>query len=357
MFDWRMLLESAVGDGRYRMLRNKKTCERGHRQYAEQFKKTQAPRNILLCCPAHNNIGDHAIAYAERRLLAKTGRPLLSFSGNMTELLSCLHEFVTPEDIIFLHGGGNMGYLYRWEEQYRCDIISLLHRNRIILFPQTISYDDSPESRCFLKHTQTVYNRHRDLHLFARERTSFARMKQYYPHNDVRLTPDIVLSIDDQDTADFNQRSGILLCMRNDVEKVTSNAMQERIERAATSTGERITYTDTTITDDSAISAERGEHLVLDKFAEFRKARLVITDRLHGMIFSAITGTPCIALNNSNGKVGMEYFWLQDLPYITFAEDVDALESLLPDMMNIADTHYPAEYFMRKFDSLTDLLS
>ncbi|QOL36729.1 polysaccharide pyruvyl transferase family protein [Bifidobacterium subtile] len=139
----------------------------------------------------------------------------------------------------------------------------------------------------------------------------------------------------------------------------TSHPIKHREQNPVhiTSTGERITYTDTTITDDSAISAERGEHLVLDKFAEFRKARLVITDRLHGMIFSAITGTPCIALNNSNGKVGMEYFWLQDLPYITFAEDVDALESLLPDMMNIADTHYPAEYFMRKFDSLTDLLS
>ena len=60
---------------------------------------------------------------------------------------------------------------------------------------------------------------------------------------------------------------------------------------------------------------------MLDKWEEFKHARLVITDRLHGMIFSAITGTPCVALNNSNGKVGFEYEWLKNLPYIGFVDD------------------------------------
>ncbi len=36
------------------------------------------------------------------------------------------------------------------------------------------------------------------------------------------------------------------------------------------------------------------------KFAEFLSSGLVITDRLHGMIFAAITGTPCIALDNKS---------------------------------------------------------
>ncbi|OZG62119.1 Polysaccharide pyruvyl transferase [Bifidobacterium hapali] len=218
----------------------------------------------------------------------------------MTKMLRCVHEFVTPEDVIFLHGGGNMGSLYWQEECYRCDIISMLPHNKIVLFPQTISYDDTPESQRCLKHTQHVYGRHRNLHLVARETVSYSRMREYYPNNDVRLTPDIVLSLTDQATANPADRKGVLLCMRNDAEKTTSDSAQRRLEAAVTASGESWTYTDTTVPNTFApISKERGEELVLGKFDEFRHARLVITDRLHGMIFSAVTGTPCIAMNNS----------------------------------------------------------
>lgn len=34
------------------------------------------------------------------------------------------------------------------------------------------------------------------------------------------------------------------------------------------------------------------EELVLAQFDKFRHARLVVTDRLHAMIFSDVTGTP-----------------------------------------------------------------
>ena len=43
---------------------------------------------------------------------------------------------------------------------------------------------------------------------------------------------------------------------------------------------------------------ENREQLLKQKIEEFQSAELVITDRLHGMIFSVITGTPCIAFDN-----------------------------------------------------------
>jgi pyruvyl transferase EpsI len=61
---------------------------------------------------------------------------------------------------------------------------------------------------------------------------------------------------------------------------------------------------------------------VYGKLDEFAKSKLVITDRLHGMIFSAITGTPCIVFANSNGKVEAEYQWIQSLPYIRFVSHI-----------------------------------
>lgn len=357
MPDWKYLAKELIGDGRYKLIRNAKTVRAGYEQYADEFRRHPSPRNIILCYPQHNNIGDHAIGYAETRILGEQDKELLVFGGDMTKILSCLREFVTPDDVIYLHGGGNMGSLYAWEEQYRCDIISLTHRNKVIMFPQTISYDDDERSQRLLRHTQVVYGRHPNLHLFARERTSYERMRRYYPNNDVQLVPDIVLSLSGQDTADFSQRHGVLLCMRNDVEKVTSNDAAQRIEQAAQSTGEPVRYTDTTVPDDmSVFTQEKGERLVLEKFEEFRNARLVITDRLHGMIFSAVTGTPCIALNNSNGKVGMEYYWLRDLPYISFIERAEDIDAVLPQLMGIQGTRFPSEEFAPKFQPLWNLI-
>lgn len=37
-----------------------------------------------------------------------------------------------------------------------------------------------------------------------------------------------------------------------------------------------------------------------DLFDQFRSLQLIVTDRLHGMIFAAITSTPCIVFGNFN---------------------------------------------------------
>lgn len=317
-----LLIRDILGDARYASLRHPKMVQRGFEEYGSVFRDVEGLKNILLCCPEYTNIGDHAIALAECRMLQQSVRPLLVLSGNTTKVLKCLKKYVSREDSIFLTGGGNMGTLYRNEEEYRLNVISLLKHNRIVLFPQTMSYDDTAESQRFLRHTQRVYGAHPDLHLFARERVSYERMRKAYPNNGVQLVPDIVLSVQGEDNADFTQRHGVLLCMRNDVEKTMTDSSRQMIEQIAAGIDPEFKYTDTTIDSKYApISQEQGKQLVLDKWEEFKHARLVITDRLHGMIFSAITGTPCVALNNSNGKVGFEYEWLKNLPYIGFVDD------------------------------------
>ena len=45
------------------------------------------------------------------------------------------------------------------------------------------------------------------------------------------------------------------------------------------------------------------EEKIEEMLKKYRKCQLVITDRLHGMIFAAITSTPCIALGNYNHKI------------------------------------------------------
>ena len=49
--------------------------------------------------------------------------------------------------------------------------------------------------------------------------------------------------------------------------------------------------------------------------------RSLITDRIHGMLFAAVTGTPCIALDNVSKKVSGAYEWIQYLDYIQFKDE------------------------------------
>lgn len=218
------IAKDVIGDDKFALLRYRNRANAGLREYGEQFEATVGtPRSILTCCPHHGNIGDQAIALAEWRMLGSVQRPVLSFGGDTTALLLCLQRYASQKDTIYLHGGGNMGTLYRNEEEYRLRLISARHNNRIVLFPQTMSYGDSEDDRRFLRHTQRVYGAHPDLHLFAREQVTYGRMKAAYPDNDVQLVPDIVLSVSGEDDADFASRQGILLCMRNDVEQVLGN--------------------------------------------------------------------------------------------------------------------------------------
>ena len=70
---------------------------------------------------------------------------------------------------------------------------------------------------------------------------------------------------------------------------------------------------------------------------KFTNSSLVITDRIHGMIFSYLTQTPCIALNNYNHKVRCEYDWIKESNYTNFLENysADVFRNIVDKMLKI----------------------
>ena len=85
------------------------------------------------------------------------------------------------------------------------------------------------------------------------------------------------------------------------------------------------------------------EHTILEKdipenkLDEISGYDLVITDCLHGMLFCAITGTPCIAVDQISHKVRGEYKWISELPFIYFAERIDDISDILLDKLVNSD--------------------
>lgn len=349
-----------LGDSSFAIMRHRDLAAEGMAAYGDAFRATLGEaRNLLMCLPDHANLGDQAIAVAERRMLAAaSNKPVIACEGDAAKALTCLRELTNERDTVFLQGGGNMGELYPYEEEYRCAIIDAMPCNRIVLFPQTISYGDSPAARTLLRHTQRVYSKHPDLHLFARERRSYEAMRRLYPKNHVYLTPDVVLSLAGFDQEPFAERAGVLLCMRDDAEKRADNAAMAAIAHFVKTADEPLLTTDTVLTDvELPVRPEDAEPLVRAKLAEFQRARVVITDRLHGMIFSAITGTPCLALNNSNGKVGLVHEWIRELPYVRFVDAAERIEEELDALMRLEGTAYPHEAISEGFAPLRALIA
>ena len=61
------------------------------------------------------------------------------------------------------------------------------------------------------------------------------------------------------------------------------------------------------------------------------KAKVMITDRLHGMIFSYITGTPCIVLPCSGPKIEYSYRFIKNCEYIRFCPSFD-IDSIIKEL-------------------------
>ena len=241
-------------------------------QFRAHFKKN--PKTVfLLMTPEHGNIGDHAITKAETVLLKKHGiNDIEITSREITEMKSKSYTDLFNGFPIFINGGGNLGTLWMDVETLQREIIQKNPKSNIMVLPNTIFYEESEWGQDELEKSLRLYNRHKHLTIYAREQTSYDFMKPIY--RDVRLVPDMVLSLKNDDSN--IERKGCLICLRSDCEKT--------------------------------ITAEQNH-----------------TDRLHGMIFCAITGTPCVVINSKSPKVRGCYEWIKHLDYIRFAESPEAI--------------------------------
>lgn len=316
--------------------------------------ESNAPKIIVVGCPIYGNLGDQAIALAEKVLIENnSSRPVLMFYGPVSSYWRDLENEVNPDDTICLQGGGNMGTLYQCFEDERLAIIDKFRRNRIIVFPQTFSYGNTIYDRMYVKHMERIYTNHMDLHIVAREPMSLERMKRHFPSTDILLTPDTVLSLPPLEPVIETKREGALLCLRDDKEKIARSGENE-LEAILTKRYGRVSKTDT-IHANKILSPAEGETAVYAKINEFTKARIVVTDRIHGMIFCALSGTPCIALDNSNGKVGQEYGWLKKLSYMRFAHSLEEAASIV-QRSEIMPGRFPTQDFSPLFTPIIQLL-
>lgn len=259
---------------------------------------------------------------------------------------------IHPDDIIVLRGGGSIGNTIQ-HEKHREEIIHKFKENMIVSMPQTRCFPDTKKGTCKKSRAANVYESNKNLLLIAREEKSFQDMKSTFPKTNILLTPDIVM------TMDFHlpkqKRNGILLCFRSDWEKSLSAEDVEKIESACRMVTEDVQYTDMYATD-GFVPFEKRNEVLSNKIYQFKGTSLLITDRLHGMVFSAITATPCIALSNYNHKVEQTYKWLQNLPYIRYCRTVDDALISISEMYTCQAGEYSNSFAAPYFEGVTKVI-
>lgn len=292
----------------------KRLYQGAFREKAKKNRKTV----YLVMTPEHENMGDHAIALAEVEFFRKHGIDFVEIPDKQLEEFEKLEllDMMNGKPIV-LHGGGYLGTLWEEPDTMMRKILRFNPQSPIVLMPNTIFYEDSEQGRAALENSIREYGAHPALYLNAREETSYEVMRKAY--RNVKLTPDIVLSLD-RSTENL-PRKGCILCLRSDLERTRSEEAEASIRsQAAALFGDLVRDSD--MIAEGCIAASQRKEALQRKFTEFGSAELVITDRLHGMIFCAITGTPCVVLNSKSPKVRGCHAWIRDLPYIRFVDDV-----------------------------------
>lgn len=287
---------------------------------------TQSEKNNIYVVLAadYGNLGDVAISYAQFEFL-KNNFPEYNIvdvpiSRNIKNIRT-IKKLIRDGDIITIVGGGNLTDKYQEIENCRLAWVKSFPDNKIISFPQTIdftSYGIEPSS---FNKSKKIYESHSDFHIFARESISYKVMNDNLNTN-IYLCPDIVLS-QNQSNSNFN-RKGIVCCIRKDEESIFAEAERLAIIKSIQDHFlDEVIFTDTHI-GRSELAWEEREGELNKIWDRFKQSEVVVTDRLHGMIFSVITKTPCVVLLNNNHKIIQTYRdWLYDLEHIVLLDDPD----------------------------------
>lgn len=288
-----------------------------------RIRNTSNNAAFILGTPIHTNLGDHLIALAEFQFLKKIGykKEVIEIPMEMFHIFSfMLKKYIPADATIFINGGGWMGNIWPKEETTLQKMVHLFKDNRIIIFPQTIYYDKrQPEYSKLLMRGRKIYNQAKNLTICTRDEDSYHFAKKNYGNANVLLCPDIAFSYTDYTLSEVRRNGRVGVCLRDDREKSRGELAERLMEMIQSRNYERKDVS--TIYPKPVHSAQRYG-VVQSKLRDFSQCRFVVTDRLHGTIYSYLTDTPCIVFDNQTKKVsGTVNRWLKGAKSIFLADD------------------------------------
>lgn len=290
----------------------------------------KGPRVIIALAADYGNLGDVALTVAAIELAAKhlpNHTPYLLTAGNVFNDLKSTARASGDDDVVLIVGGGNMGNRYMRLEQARIEVIKHFSRQRVISLPQSCEFSNNHagEKAAFI--SAKAYAQHRNLVLFARDNISLYRMQKIFSNCRVILAPDCVHLLKPYKPI---KSSTALALLRTDQESGLGKEGHHRLTQFLVNNVQEIEFSDT------AYEPKGNFGFHENKLREFlpviAESNRIITDRLHGMIFSELHGISCIGIEGSNSKI-RDYYetWLKSYPHLVLVKRPEDVQISLAD--------------------------
>jgi exopolysaccharide biosynthesis predicted pyruvyltransferase EpsI len=171
---------------------------------------------VLLGYPNHKNTGDRLIWLGNLQLLNSHLKVKIRYVAS-NDSYSDTELSKYPNIPIILHGGGNMGDLWRDHQIFKERIILRFQDRKIVIFPQTIYF----KSKKNLENAAIIFNNHPDLTIFVRDKRSYQIGKENFYNCKVFQSPDTAFQLFNTFDMPHYQKNNnsILALIRDDFEK------------------------------------------------------------------------------------------------------------------------------------------
>lgn len=191
--------------------------------------------------------------------------------------------------------------------------------------------------------------------LFTRDKFSYNFAQKKLPEVDATLMPDMALSLTPRITD--KRRNGVILLLRNDAEKTLSvRDLQVLLKNVKRNFKNNYIQSDTHIYFDN-IDDNFAKNKIYELWDKISRSQLVITDRLHGMVFAALTNTPCIVLHSKSPKIQGVYEWIKNNKFIFLEDDINELSNMIKSALATSGCHFERKNIKEKFDQMAELIN
>lgn len=313
-----------------------------------------------FCVPTHSNLGDQAQACCIEKYFRKffSDHIVFKLSNNAFDfyeekILMILKEKIKETDLIFFQSGYTFTGIYPYENMHR-KIVENFPYNKIVFLPQTVKF----KNQKILENVQNFYGKYDNIYFFARDKISYDIYKSIFPeHRNVHCFPDIVTTEIGNYDFNNNERNGILLCVRNDVEKLYSfqeiSLFKEKLQKIA-----KVSLSDTNSETKENSLKEYWKKIeeTIDDYAQYQ---VIITDRYHGTIFALIANTPVIILKTTDHKVVTGADWFEGVyeDYVYVVNDLEEASQVAQQIVTGFEYRKLPSYFKEKYyDRLKDII-
>lgn len=309
-----------------------------------------------FCVPTHSNLGDQAQACCIEKYFRKffSDHIVFKLSNNAFDfyeekILMILKEKIKETDLIFFQSGYTFTGIHPYENMHR-KIVENFPYNKIVFLPQTVKF----KNQKILENVQNFYGKYDNIYFFARDKISYDIYKSIFPEH---RNPDIVTTEIGNYDFNNNERNGILLCVRNDVEKLYSfqeiSLFKEKLQKIA-----KVSLSDTNSETKENSLKEYWKKIeeTIDDYAQYQ---VIITDRYHGTIFALIANTPVIILKTTDHKVVTGADWFEGVyeDYVYVVNDLEEASQVAQQIVTGFEYRKLPSYFKEKYyDRLKDII-